>query len=127
MNDELVMQYKGVDNLNLLQHTPFFIFSEGAEPEQVEKVTSTPDIFPTLLNLFGLSYNSSYCAGHDAFGPGGGYVFFADGSWLDADQYHEAALVPETQHEQETAGKFEQYISLSRQILSSDYFAALTE
>lgn len=127
MNDALVMQYKGVDNLNMLQNTPFFLYAEGRDPEQITKVTSSQDILPTIVNLFGLRADPAYFAGSDAFGTEGGSVFFADGSWYDGTQYHDSAQAPETEYEQDMAARIEQLVTLSRQILVSDYFASWEE
>jgi phosphoglycerol transferase MdoB-like AlkP superfamily enzyme len=78
MNDALNMDIKGVDTLDLLQHTDFFIYSKDLPPRQVEKVTSSIDVLPTLANLYGLDAQYSYLTGDDAFSDGGGYVFFND-------------------------------------------------
>ena len=78
MNDALNMDIKGVDTLDLLQHTDFFIYSKDLPPRQVEKITSSIDVLPTLANLFGLDAQYSYLTGDDAFSDGGGYVFFND-------------------------------------------------
>ncbi|MBQ2926670.1 MAG: LTA synthase family protein, partial [Ruminiclostridium sp.] len=48
MDDALNMTIKGVDNMNMLQHTDFFIWSKDLEAGQVDKVTSTLDVLPTL-------------------------------------------------------------------------------
>jgi phosphoglycerol transferase MdoB-like AlkP superfamily enzyme len=123
MNDELVMLYKGVNNLNMLQHTPFFIYSEDQEPKKIDKVTSGADILPTIANLFGFDLNPSYLAGHDAFGLEGGYVFFADGSWYDGTVYRDSSRAAENDYERDMDAKLEQFFILSRNILISDYFA----
>ena len=81
MNDALIQQIKGVDDLNLLQHTDFFIWNGGQDAMTVEKVTSSLDVLPTLANLFGLDADYGLMAGDDAFSDGGGYVFFSDGTW----------------------------------------------
>lgn len=83
MDDQLNMQIKGVDNGNLLQHTDFFIWSADLAPTQIDKVTSSLDVLPTVANLFGLDTSGAFLAGHDGLGDQGGYVFFSDGSWYD--------------------------------------------
>ena len=91
LNDALQMDIKGVDNLNMLQHTDFFVWAEDLEPVSVEKVTYTPDVLPTLANLFDLDLDGAFLAGHDGLGDGGGYVFFADGSWYDGRTYWDSS------------------------------------
>lgn len=80
LDDNLNMDIKGVNNLNLLQHTDCFIYSADTEAQTVEKYTSTLDILPTLANLFDLDADYSLMTGDDAFSPQGGYVFFNDNS-----------------------------------------------
>ena len=46
------------------------------------------DILPTVLNLFGIDYNSNNYIGNDALAAGyKGYVFFSDYSWYDGNVY----------------------------------------
>ena len=78
MDDALNMELKGVDNMNMLQHTDFFIWADGIEPTQIDKVTATPDVLPTVANLLGLDTTGAFLVGHDGLGDQGGYVFFAD-------------------------------------------------
>ena len=87
MDDALNMDIKGVDNMNMLQHTDFFIWSSDLEATQVDKVTSSVDVLPTIANLFGLDTSGAFLVGHDGLGDQGGYVFFSDGSWYDGETY----------------------------------------
>ena len=43
-------------------------------------------MLPTLANLFGLEADYSHLIGDDAFGNGGGYAFFNDGTWVGSDR-----------------------------------------
>lgn len=86
LDDDLVMDIKGVDSYNELQHTDFFIYSKDLEPQTVEKYTSSIDVFPTLTNLFALDAPYGLLAGSDAFSDEGGYVFFSDNSWLGTEE-----------------------------------------
>ena len=85
MNDALNMDIKGVDSLDLLQHTDFFIWAPGVEPMTVEKYTSSLDVLPTLANLFSLDAPYGLLTGDDAFSDGGGYVFFNDNTWVGSE------------------------------------------
>ena len=122
MNDAQNMALKGVDTMNLLQHTDFFIYSKDRAPEQVEKLTSSLDILPTLLNLLGLSTTEGGCLGHDAFSDGGGYVFFADGSWIDEEQYW-TIRDPVTEQAILRNQEIDTLFRMSNLILQSNYFA----
>ena len=86
LDDDLNMDIKGVDSLDLLQHTDFFLYSQDLEPETVEKYTSSIDVLPTLANLFGLSAEYELLTGDDAFSADGGYVFFNDNTWVGTEE-----------------------------------------
>lgn len=67
---------------------PFFIYGEGIEPMQVDKVNSTIDILPTVANLFGLEANQYYL-GKDIFDERyRGLAYFNDYSWYDGHTYY---------------------------------------
>lgn len=59
-----------------------FIWSpEIPEPVTVTKPVSSFDVMPTVLNLFGIEYDSRLLVGRDALSKGDGLVFFSDMSW----------------------------------------------
>ena len=93
MNDALNIDIKGVDSLNLLQHTDFFIWAPGVAPMTVEKYTSSLDVMPTLANLFGLDAPYGLLTGDDAFSDDGGYVFFNDNTWVGSDVDRSAEIL----------------------------------
>jgi len=88
LNDKSILdKYKTTEN-NLINHTPFFIWSYGMEKIETDKVNSQLDILPTVLNLFGIKYVEEYYIGKDIFDENySGYVFFNDYSWYDGDVY----------------------------------------
>lgn len=94
LEDKTILdQYKTTEN-NLINHTPFFIWSSDATPENKNVVTMQTDILPTVLNLFGLEYNSNNYIGNDALANGyKGYVFFSDYSWYDGNVYVENGAI----------------------------------
>ena len=120
MDDGLNMEIKGVDNMNMLQHTDFFIWSKDVTPTQVEKVTASVDVLPTVANLFGLDTTGSFFVGHDGLGDQGGYVFFSDGSWYDGTTYWSSAS-QEGENAQRSA-QINQFVSLSNRVLAGDYY-----
>lgn len=93
LDDALNMDIKGVDSLDLLQHTDFFIYSRSLEAQTVEKVTSSIDVLPTLANLFGLEADYELLAGDDAFSEDGGYVFFNDNTFVGTQEDVSAEIV----------------------------------
>lgn len=94
LNDKNVLvQYKNTEN-NLINNTPFFIWSSDIESETITKVNSQLDILPTVLNMFGIDYSPSYYIGRDIFDPDySGYVFFDDYSWYDGNAYVENGII----------------------------------
>lgn len=90
LEDKTILdKYKNTEN-NLINKTPFFIWSSDVDPENKKVVTMQTDILPTVLNLFGIEYNANNYIGHDALAAGyKGYVFFSDYSWYDGNLYVE--------------------------------------
>lgn len=88
-DSDFLRQIKGVkEGSPELYRTPFFLYAEGLEPQKVEKYTSTVDIAPTLVSLFGLEADRRYYAGDDIFGDLGGVVFFPNYSWYNGGTYY---------------------------------------
>lgn len=121
MNDKLNMEIKEVSDLNLLQHTDFFIYSKGQKPKNIKKVTSTLDVLPTLSNLFGLNDEKAVYIGDDAFSDGGGYVFFSDGSSYDGKHYLTADS-PNSSLKAARRGEIAERLRMSNLILQSDFY-----
>lgn len=63
----------------------FFIWcADMKESVTVDKPTSAFDVLPTLLDLFGIEFDSRLLAGRDALSSGDGLAFFSDRSWKTA-------------------------------------------
>ncbi len=98
LNDKTILdKYKRTDN-NLINKTPFIIWSKDMPQEHVYKTNSQLDILPTVLNLFGIEFSDKHYIGRDIWDSGyGGYVFFSDYSWYDGFNYVEYGEVVEGQ------------------------------
>ena len=96
LNDKSILdQYKRTDN-NLINNTPFFIWSYGSIPFTIDKVNSQLDILPTVLNILGIDYDEQKYIGRDIFDNDyNGYAFFSDYSWYDGKVYVENGEVVE--------------------------------
>ena len=94
LNDKSVLdKYKNTSN-NLINHTPFFIWSSDQERVDIDQPTSQLNILPTVLNLFGIKYNVNRYLLKDALAPDyQGVVFFSDYSWYDGKVYVEDGKV----------------------------------
>lgn len=88
LSDKTILdKYKDTSN-NLINNTPFFIWSNTINSNRVNKVTSQLNILPTVLNLFGIEYSVNSFISEDALDSSyEGIVFFSDYSWYDGNVY----------------------------------------
>ena len=112
VDNTLLKDIKGVDDLNKADHTDWFIYDGGKTTGTVEKVTSSLDVLPTVANLFGLDADYAAMIGHDAFSGDGGWSFWQDGTWYDGTQW---SRVPREDVENQK--------KMSQLILADDYFS----
>ena len=92
-NQHILKQYKKTDN-NLINKTPFFIWSKDLEANTINKTTAQLNILPTILNLFNANYEPNNYIGKDALNKEyNGIVFFEDYSWYDGNVYVENGIV----------------------------------
>lgn len=133
LSDKTILDnYKETKN-NLINQTPFFIWSYGMEGETISKVNSQLDILPTVLNLFGVEYKNKCYVGFDILDEEyTGYVFFSDYSWYDGNVYVENGEVQngveiEANYVQQMNTHINQLIQKNDWILKYDYFTYLLE
>ena len=91
------------------------------------------DILPTVLNLFGIDYNSNYYLGSDALDPKRkGYAFFSDYSWYDGKSYVENGRVTygskmKKDKIREISSKIEDLIRQNDLTLKFNYFKSVEQ
>ena len=112
LDNTLLKDIKGVDDLNQADNTDLFIYDGGKTTGTVDKVTSSLDVLPTIANLFGLDADYAAMIGHDAFSEDGGWAFWLDGTWFDGTQWSR-----QVREDIELQKKMSQYI------LAGNYFA----
>jgi phosphoglycerol transferase MdoB-like AlkP superfamily enzyme len=80
-------EYLGVGPESTEYYRSSWILYNSAMEETVEvtKPTYSLDILPTLLNLFGVDYDSRLFTGKDALAPGPGLAIFPDLSWISSE------------------------------------------
>jgi hypothetical protein len=116
----------------LLEKTPCFIWYDGCESMQVEKLLNTSDFLPTVLNMLGIQTEQDYI-GHDAFDPAyQGYVPFSDGSWISGDVAYDAGedeilyleedVVVEETFLEEMSEEVSEFVYINNLILETDYY-----
>lgn len=133
LNDKTILdKYKETEN-NLINETPFFIWSKDMNRKLLFKTNSQLDILPTVLNLFGIEFNNEHYIGRDIFDPHyRGYVFFSDYSWYDGRYYVEYGEVTnKSQYDKEyiddTNALINKRIRQNDLILKYDYFRQLKQ
>ncbi len=84
---ELLQELSEEAGSGILERVPAFIWYEGCEPMEVDKVCQTIDWVPTLANMFDENV-VPYVMGNDIFDPAyAGYAVFPNGTWLTKDAY----------------------------------------
>ncbi len=87
-DNEILKQYGKDIETNLINKTPFFIFSPNLKKEEIKKANSQIDILPTILNLLGITYNDKWYIGYDILDSKyKSMVIFNDLSWYDGTYY----------------------------------------
>ena len=128
LEDKTILdKYKNTSN-NLINNTPFFIWSPNTKKLNINKTTSQLNILPTILNLFGIKYNPNNYIGQDALGKDyNGIVFFSDYSWYDGNVYVSDGVVTNnktiTQEQLEIKNDFVSYVAKKNDLaLQYNYF-----
>ena len=83
MEDEQMEELAGkkLDKYSLYKND-LIIYNPSVEDVTVDKVCNTIDVLPTVLNLFGIEYDSRLIVGKDILSDSEGMAIFADYSWL---------------------------------------------
>ncbi len=88
IDDQTILErYKNTSN-NLINNTPFFIWTSKTKKTNISEVTTQLNVLPTVLNLFGVEFNKNNYIGTDALANKySGIAFFNDYSWYDGNVY----------------------------------------
>ena len=70
------------DEIIEVNRSNFIIWNSEAETIEVDKVGSQIDVLPTLLNLFGVEYDSRLIVGKDILSDAPGIAIFSNRSWV---------------------------------------------
>lgn len=131
LNDKSILdKYKTTSN-NLINNTPFIIWSKDIQKTVIEKVNSQLDILPTVFNMLGVEFYDEYYIGYDIMDNNyGGYVFFSDYSWYDGVNYVESGHVTnnqevDLQYIEDTNNRINNDIRRNDLTLKYDYFKTI--
>lgn len=119
-----------LDNEYDIYKVPFMIYDPSDDSRQiVSKLGSTFDIYPTIVNLFGLNDYSrgAFISGIDLFSDAKSSVKFMDGSFLTDNYFYDAQLNSSTYFDQQYSNTeeiidYQNLLDYSQKLLSSDYF-----
>ncbi len=109
----------------------FILWNPTIEKTTISKVGGNMDVLPTILNLFGIPYDSRLIMGRDLLSPEPGLVLFSDGSWVsDCGVFYASTKKFVTKGDipvsEEYVTKMNQTVSnrinLSKLILEKDYY-----
>ena len=134
LTDKAILEkYKDFADTDLVNVTPFFIWSSNLPAETVTVANSQIDILPTVLNLMGISYVPSRYIGCDIFAEDfPGIVFFPRGSVYDGETYLENGKVcagknVSEQYIKELSGRVSDLIRKNDLALKYDWFRMADE
>ena len=131
VNEVSTYQKDGVVEVN---RSNFIIWNnQMEEPIVVDKVGSQIDVLPTLLNLFGIEYDSRLIIGKDILSNGECLAIFSNYSWVsDYGTYYanKKKFVPkegvtlenQTEYVKAINNRVSNYYSISKLIMDNDYY-----
>lgn len=77
------------DSIIEVNHSNFILWNNKTETTKVKKIGSQIDVLPTILNIFGLEYDSRLIIGKDILADNEGLAIFSNNSWVsDKGKYY---------------------------------------
>lgn len=127
------------DGIVEINHSNFILWNNQIEePIIVDKVGSQIDVLPTLLNLFGVEYDSRLIVGKDILSDAEGLAIFSNRSWVtDSGTYFASSrtfipkdgvtLENETEYVKKINNVVSNSFSISKMLLANDYYKYILE
>lgn len=125
---ETYENYVKADEEYLKSRMPLYIWAKDIEPQEINKLSSSFDILPTLANLFNLDANYTYYFGNDIFSDNyQPIVFYKDYSWYDGNVYVIDGVIQNKKsanesYVKETTDLVFEYFDIGHKILRTNYF-----
>lgn len=80
------------DSIIEINRSNFILWNNNTETTNISKVGSQIDVLPTLLNLFGIEYDSRLIIGKDILSDTEGLAIFSNNSWVtDKGKYYSSS------------------------------------
>ena len=76
-----ISKYERDSNFEV-NHNKLIIWNNKMDKVQIDKVSASPDVLPTVYNLFGVNYDSRLFAGTDILSTCEGLAIFGNRSWI---------------------------------------------
>lgn len=121
------------DNFDLYKNN-LIIYNTEVETQHVSKYTSSLDLLPTLLNMFGVEYDSRLLIGRDIFSSSDDLVIFNNKSWITSKgRYNYLKHSFEAFNDEEVSDEYideinkivELKFQMSKLLISKDYYRKL--
>lgn len=134
-NDEIATYASWMKDANFdLYKNNLIIYNSEIETVHISKYVGSIDILPTILNLFGVDYDSRLLIGRDIFSDTPDLVIFNNKSWItDKGRYNylkkkfepfEGVTVPDG-YVDEINQKVDMKFQMSKLLISKDYYRKL--
>lgn len=120
------------DTLIEANHNSLIIYNNKLKSVKVDKVGMSIDVLPTVLNLFGIPYDSRIIMGKDIFSSSLGLAIFKDKSWVtDKGTYYASSgkFVGHGEVDEDYVENINAIVNnrtaISRMIVASDYYRTI--
>lgn len=89
LSDKELDEFSKLNNSYDKYKSGFIIYNKDLKKKKINKLSSNIDILPTLLNMFGIKYDSRLIVGKDIMSNSEGIVIFNDRSFLTSKGYYD--------------------------------------
>lgn len=121
-----------------INHSSFILWNNKTKKTTIKKVGSQIDVLPTLLNLFGINYDSRLIIGKDILSDSEGLAIFNNNSWVSDKGKYFASTNTFIKNDENDTNDYTDYIktinnevnnriNMSKYILEKDYYKYLFE
>lgn len=128
--NELSDRTEKKDEIIEINRSNFILWNPTTETKHITKISSQIDVLPTLLNLFGIEYDSRLLIGKDLLSEAPGLAIFSNRSWVsDYGKYYAGSRKFESNGKEISEDYVEEMnkivsnkIAMSTKIMVQDYY-----